>query len=184
MNNSPHLALIDLEVASVWRGLARGGHLDPRRLACFYDDLRELPLQRVEYTSLLWRLWELRDNLIIYDAAYVALAEALQTPPAHRRQAPLAIQSAHAAPSRSSRPIVDVTVAAEIEDLMLRFALGGPGTAMEDPARGRAAWMTSVDREPAFSSGASTRRGDGAFPARTRRTLPGNSSKGMGYPIK
>ena len=73
-------ALIDLEVASVWRGLARGGHQDPRRVGLALDDLQELPLQRVEHTSLLWRCWELRDNLTIYDAAYVALAEALQAP--------------------------------------------------------------------------------------------------------
>ncbi len=73
-------ALIDLEVASVWRGLARGGHLDPRRVGLALDDLQELPLQRVEHTSLLVRCWELRDNLTIYDAAYVALAEALQAP--------------------------------------------------------------------------------------------------------
>lgn len=73
-------ALIDLEVASVWRGLARGGHLDPRRVRLALDDLQELPLQRVEHTTLLWRCWELRDNLTVYDAAYVALAEALQAP--------------------------------------------------------------------------------------------------------
>ncbi|MHA7862072.1 type II toxin-antitoxin system VapC family toxin [Tessaracoccus sp. Y36] len=73
-------ALIDLEVASVWRGLARGGHLDPRRVRLALDDLQELPLQRVEHTSLLVRCWELCDNLTIYDAAYVALAEALQAP--------------------------------------------------------------------------------------------------------
>ena len=71
-------ALIDLEVASVWRGLARGGHLDPRRVGFALDDLRELPLQRVAHAPLLARCWELRDNLTIYDAAYVALAEALQ----------------------------------------------------------------------------------------------------------
>jgi predicted nucleic acid-binding protein len=34
----------------------------------------------VEHTPLLARCWELRDNLTIYDAAYVALAEALQAP--------------------------------------------------------------------------------------------------------
>lgn len=71
-------ALIDLEVASVWRGLARGNHLDTRRVGLALDDLRELPLQRVEHTLLLARCWELRENLTIYDAAYVALAEAFQ----------------------------------------------------------------------------------------------------------
>jgi len=73
-------ALIDLEVASVWRGLARGGHLDPRRVGLALDDLRALPIQRVEHTPFLTRCWELRDNLTIYDAAYVALAEMLQAP--------------------------------------------------------------------------------------------------------
>jgi predicted nucleic acid-binding protein len=72
--------LIDLEVASVWRGLARGGHLDARRVGLALNDLRDLPIQRVEHTPLLARCWELRDNLTIYDAAYVALAEALQAP--------------------------------------------------------------------------------------------------------
>lgn len=71
-------ALIDLEVASVWRGLARGGRLDARRARLALNDLRELPIQRVEHTPLLVRCWELRENLTIYDAAYVALAEALQ----------------------------------------------------------------------------------------------------------
>lgn len=73
-------ALIDLEVASVWRGLARGGHVGAQRVGQALDDLRDLPMQRVEHTPLLARCWELRDNLTIYDAAYVALAETLQVP--------------------------------------------------------------------------------------------------------
>ena len=44
------------------------------------DDLRDLPIQRFEHTSFLVRCWDLRDNLTIYDAAYVALAEALHVP--------------------------------------------------------------------------------------------------------
>lgn len=71
-------ALIDLEVVSVWRGLARAGRLDSRRVKLALIDLKELPIQRVEHTPLLDRCWELRDNLTVYDAAYVALAEALQ----------------------------------------------------------------------------------------------------------
>ncbi len=70
-------SLIDLEVASVWRGLARAGQLDPRRVGLALGDLLDLPIQRVEHTPLLSRCWELRDNLTAYDAAYVALAEAL-----------------------------------------------------------------------------------------------------------
>ena len=70
-------ALIDLEVVSVWRGLARGGHLDARRARLALEDLRALPLQRVDHVQLVERCWELRENLTVYDAAYVALAEAL-----------------------------------------------------------------------------------------------------------
>ncbi len=78
--HSEHLvapALIDLEVVSVWRGLARGGHLDAKRARLALEDLRDLPLQRIDHTRLVTRCWELRDNLTVYDAAYVALAEAL-----------------------------------------------------------------------------------------------------------
>ncbi len=70
-------ALVDLEVVSVWRGLARGGHLDARRARLALEDLRALPLQRVDHAQLVERCWELRDNLTVYDAAYVALAETL-----------------------------------------------------------------------------------------------------------
>ncbi len=71
-------SLIDLEVVSVWRSLARGGRLDDRRVDFAMDDLRALPLQRVDHRVLIGRCWELRENLTIYDASYVALAEALQ----------------------------------------------------------------------------------------------------------
>lgn len=71
-------ALVDLEVASVWRGLARADRLPAERADAAVDDLRTLPLRRVEPAPLLPRCWELRHNLTIYDAAYVALAEALQ----------------------------------------------------------------------------------------------------------
>jgi predicted nucleic acid-binding protein len=40
----------------------------------------EAPIARVGHRSLLPRVWELRDVLTAYDAAYVALAEALGVP--------------------------------------------------------------------------------------------------------
>ena len=40
-------------------------------------DLSELPIRRVSHRRLLDRCWELRQNLTVYDAAYVALAELL-----------------------------------------------------------------------------------------------------------
>jgi predicted nucleic acid-binding protein len=73
-------ALIDLEVVSVLRRQLSVGKLDARRAGLALDDLLELPIQRVSHRALLRRCWQLRDNLSVYDAAYVALAEALDTP--------------------------------------------------------------------------------------------------------
>lgn len=69
--------LVDLEVLSTLRRAARAGRLDQRRSSQALEDLAALPLRRVSHQSLLPRVWELRDNLTAYDAAYVALAEAL-----------------------------------------------------------------------------------------------------------
>jgi predicted nucleic acid-binding protein len=71
--------LIDLEVVSVLRRQLRQGDLDDRRATQALSDLAGLPLQRASHHPLLDRCWELRGNLTVYDAAYVALAEALDT---------------------------------------------------------------------------------------------------------
>ena len=73
---APHL--IDIEVAAAWRRLAALGQLDDRRVLLAMGDLLALRLERVTHGRLLERCWELRDNLTIYDAAYVALAELLE----------------------------------------------------------------------------------------------------------
>lgn len=72
---APHL--IDLEVTSAWRRLAAAGGLDERRARLALEDLRALRMERMPHAPLLSRCWELRDNLTVYDAAYVALAEVL-----------------------------------------------------------------------------------------------------------
>jgi predicted nucleic acid-binding protein len=72
--------LVDLEVASVLRGLIAGGQLSDRRAVLALTDLTELPIRRAPHVPLLARCWELRANLTIYDAAYVALAEAMHVP--------------------------------------------------------------------------------------------------------
>jgi predicted nucleic acid-binding protein len=69
--------LADLEVASVLRRQMRAGTLNARRARFALDDLAALPARRAPHRPLLARCWELRDNLTIYDAAYVALAEAM-----------------------------------------------------------------------------------------------------------
>jgi predicted nucleic acid-binding protein len=37
-------------------------------------------MERVPHTALLARAWQLRDNVTVYDASYVALAELLSVP--------------------------------------------------------------------------------------------------------
>lgn len=72
---APHL--IDVEVLSAWRRLVSVGRILPARLERALEDLGDLRIDRVSHTGLLTRCWELRDNLTVYDAAYVALAERL-----------------------------------------------------------------------------------------------------------
>jgi len=72
--------LLDLEVAQVLRRYARSGEMEPERGLEALEDLSDLPLQRYPHDLFLARVWELRGNLTAYDAAYVALAEALGAP--------------------------------------------------------------------------------------------------------
>ena len=70
--------LLDLEVAAVLRRLVvMERTLSARRASRALEDLADLPAERYGHRPLLGRVWELRDNLRAYDAAYVALAEAL-----------------------------------------------------------------------------------------------------------
>jgi predicted nucleic acid-binding protein len=70
--------LLDLEVTSAWRRLVAAGDIDERRAALALADLRSLRVERAPHGPLLERGWELRHNLTVYDAAYVALAELLR----------------------------------------------------------------------------------------------------------
>ena len=76
--HAPHL--IDIEVAQVVRRYERSGALTPMRGAEALADLADLPLHRYAHSVLLPRIWQLRHNLTAYDAAYLALAEALHAP--------------------------------------------------------------------------------------------------------
>ena len=68
-------SIFDAEVLSALRGLVRGGKFDGGAAAELIPDLMVLPVDRWHMSPLLQRMWELRDNLTPYDAAYVALAE-------------------------------------------------------------------------------------------------------------
>jgi predicted nucleic acid-binding protein len=76
--HAPHL--VDLEVAQVVRRFAASGQIDEDRGRTALADLADLPLRRYPHDFLLPRIWDLRSNLTAYDAAYVALAEALDSP--------------------------------------------------------------------------------------------------------
>jgi predicted nucleic acid-binding protein len=74
--HAPHL--IDTEVASGLRRHVFGQRLTADAGWAALDTFRRLGLRRYPGSSLLHRVWDLRDNLSAYDACYVALAELLR----------------------------------------------------------------------------------------------------------
>lgn len=73
--HAPHL--IDLEVLHVLRRLVQSGQMTAFRAGQARDDFADLRVQRYGHLALSERIWELRENATAYDAAYLALAEAL-----------------------------------------------------------------------------------------------------------
>jgi predicted nucleic acid-binding protein len=76
--HAPHL--VGVESAQVIRRYAAKGEIDAERGRMALADLADFPLRRYPHDFLLPRIWDLRHNLTAYDAAYVALAEALDVP--------------------------------------------------------------------------------------------------------
>lgn len=72
---APHL--LDVEVAQVVRRYCLLGEMTSKRGEETLRDLSDMPIERFPHTPFLHRIWELRNNLTAYDAAYVALAETL-----------------------------------------------------------------------------------------------------------
>lgn len=73
--HAPHL--LDLEVAQVMRRYVARRELTEPRARQALEILPVFPLTRYAHEPLLPRIWQLRGTLTAYDAAYVALAEAL-----------------------------------------------------------------------------------------------------------
>jgi len=73
--HAPHL--IDLEIAQILRRYVRSAVISAERGAEALADLADFPLTRYPHVILLPRIWEMRHGLTGYDAAYLALAEAL-----------------------------------------------------------------------------------------------------------
>lgn len=76
--HAPHL--LDVEVAQVLRRFVRDGTVTLHRGEEALADFADLPLNRYPHDFLLPRIWGLRATVTAYDAAYVALAEALDAP--------------------------------------------------------------------------------------------------------
>jgi predicted nucleic acid-binding protein len=72
--------LLDIEVAQVLRRFSLAGELNASRGLQAIEDLSDFPLSRYPHDLFLPRIWELRHNVTAYDAAYIALAEALDAP--------------------------------------------------------------------------------------------------------
>jgi hypothetical protein len=66
-----------VDVAQVIRRSAVDGDISAERFRRALADLADLASRRYAHDFLLPRIWDLRSNLTAYDAAYVALAEAL-----------------------------------------------------------------------------------------------------------
>ena len=76
--HAPHV--IDLEVAQVLRRYCSSREMTAKRGEQALRDLEGLPIARYPHDLLFPRIWRLRHNMTAYDAAYVALAEALPAP--------------------------------------------------------------------------------------------------------
>jgi predicted nucleic acid-binding protein len=76
--SAPHV--LDLEVTAAVRRAHLRGALSEQDARQALADLAKMPITRHQHTALLNRCWELRDNVKTYDAAYIALAEALGVP--------------------------------------------------------------------------------------------------------
>ena len=73
-------ALMPFECSNILRRHELNGLVSTDQAAQAHADLVDLPVELWRYEVLAPRVWDLRLNLTSYDAAYVALAEALQAP--------------------------------------------------------------------------------------------------------
>jgi predicted nucleic acid-binding protein len=67
------------EVTSGLRGLVRRGALSPIRAATALSEILSVKTLSYPFEPFARRAWELRDNLTVYGAWYVTLAERLET---------------------------------------------------------------------------------------------------------
>ena len=73
-------ALISAEALSALRALERRADISPARSAEAVSDVLSIPIRRYPTEPLAGRIWSMRHSVTVYDAQYVALAEALNAP--------------------------------------------------------------------------------------------------------
>jgi len=76
--HAPHL--FDVEILQVLRRLVQLRKISADRAQLAIDDAAGMAIERHAHFNLLPRIWALRDALSAYDATYVALAEAMDSP--------------------------------------------------------------------------------------------------------
>lgn len=76
--HAPHL--LDVEITQALRRLVQLGDITSARAQQALDDHTAFGIDRHGHEDLLPHMWELRESINAYDAAYVALAEALDAP--------------------------------------------------------------------------------------------------------
>lgn len=72
-------AIFGAESTSALRGLVLRGDLSVIRAVAALEQVRQVRTLHYPFEPFARRVWELRDNLTVYDAWYVALAEWLGT---------------------------------------------------------------------------------------------------------
>ncbi len=75
---APHL--VDIEIASALRRMVFAGGLSQHVATGALEELQSIRLHRYAHAPFLSRVWQLRQNLTAYDAAYLTLAETLEVP--------------------------------------------------------------------------------------------------------
>jgi predicted nucleic acid-binding protein len=76
--HAPHL--LDIEITQALRRLTQLKEITRARAKEALGDHVALLLKRAPHYDLLPRIWDLRDSVTAYDAAYIALAEGLDAP--------------------------------------------------------------------------------------------------------
>lgn len=73
--NAPQM--LPVETLNALRGLLRGGRIDAGQAEQAVADLTAMPVELWGHQPLIEPVWARRDQLSAYDAAYLAVAEAL-----------------------------------------------------------------------------------------------------------